>query len=233
MGAAHVQSSPHRPQDRPKRPVPVRLRQEVQALLRWGGDTLSDCRDEHVSIAQWRRTSSEGKPGSMAVNYNDESWARVYDSVYRATRQPEHDFYVQPVAAWAEPVLEVACGTGMVLLDLIRAGADAHGFDISQPMLDMLKQKLPDERRDDLLRRVSRQDMADFSYPSQEFGTALIPSGSFLFLLTQAEQITCLANIRRHLRPGGTLVLNFPVPSYQHLANKAREPQAFVAVGDF
>jgi len=169
----------------------------------------------------------------MAVNYDDEWWARVYDSIYRATRRQEHDFYVQQAEAAAKPVLEVACGTGMVLLDLIRAGVDAYGFDISQPMLDMLKRKADSDRRDEIMRRISRQDMADFSYPSLRFGTVLIPSGSFFFLLTQAEQIACLANVHRHLFPGGTLVLNFPVLSYQHLANKAREPQAFVTVGDF
>jgi SAM-dependent methyltransferase len=169
----------------------------------------------------------------MAANYDDEWWARVYDSIYRATRQQEHEFYVQQAGTMPEPVLEIACGTGMVFLDLIRAGVDAYGFDISLPMLDALKRKASDGQRDEILRRVSRQDMADFSYPSMEFGTVLIPSGSFLFLLTQAEQIACLANIRRHLRSGGTLVLNFPVPSYQHLSNKALGPQTLVTVGDF
>jgi SAM-dependent methyltransferase len=169
----------------------------------------------------------------MAANYDDEWWARVYDSIYRATRKQEHDFYVQQAATVGQPVLEIGCGTGMVLLDLIRAGVDAYGFDISSPMLDALKRKVGDGQREEILGRITRQDMANFSYPSLKFGTVLIPSGSFLFLLTQAEQIACLANICRHLRSGGTLVLNFPVPSYQHLSNKALGPHTFVTVGDF
>ena len=46
MGAAHVQSSPYRPQGRAQRPVPVRLRQEIQAVLRRRGDTLSRSRPD-------------------------------------------------------------------------------------------------------------------------------------------------------------------------------------------
>ena len=168
-----------------------------------------------------------------AVNYEDEWWARVYDSIYYATRQQEHDFYVQQARSLAEPVLELACGTGTVLLDLLRLGVDAYGFDISQPMLDMLQRKMPVEQRDQTLRRISRQNMVDFEYPSLQFGTVLIPSGSFLFLLTEDERIACLKNVHHHLRSGGRLVLNFAVPSHEHLASLTKEPRPFADLGDF
>ncbi len=174
------------------------------------------------------------KPDPARIaNYDDAWWARVYDSIYWATRQQEHDFYMQQGRSFSEPVLEVACGTGTVLLDLLRSAVDAYGFDISQSMLDMLQRKLPVEQREEILRRVSRQNMVDFQYASVQFGTVLIPSGSFLFLLTQDEQIACLRNIYRHLRPGGKLVLNFAVPSYEHLVTMAKGPQPFTDFGDF
>jgi SAM-dependent methyltransferase len=169
----------------------------------------------------------------MAMNYEDEWWARLYDSIYWATRRQEHDFYVQQASTLAEPVLEAACGTGTVLLDLLHRGVDAYGFDISEPMLHMLRRKLADDRREQTFWRVNRQSMVDFNYPSLKFGTVLIPSGSFLFLLTQADQIACLTNIHRHLRSGGRLLLNFAVPSYEPLASMAKQPQPFSDFGEF
>ena len=169
----------------------------------------------------------------MAVNYEDEWWARLYDSFYWATRRQEHDFYVQQAITLAEPVLEVACGTGTVLLDLLHQGVDAYGFDISQPMLDMLRRKLTDDGCEQRFGRVTRQSMVDFNYPSLKFSTVLIPSGSFLFLLTQADQIACLTNIHRHLSSGGRLLLNFAIPGYEYLASIRKEPQPFADLGDF
>jgi len=40
------------------------------------------------------------------------------------------------------PVLELACGTGRILLPIARQGIPIHGIDSSLPMLNVLRDKL-------------------------------------------------------------------------------------------
>ena len=46
------------------------------------------------------------------------------------------DFYVGLAREAKGPVLDIACGTGRILLPVLQAGADADGLDLFQPMLD-------------------------------------------------------------------------------------------------
>jgi hypothetical protein len=50
-------------------------------------------------------------------------------------------------------------------------------------------------------------DMRDFDL-GERFGLVLVPAHAFQFMLTPADQISCLDAIARHLSPGGTLVLH-------------------------
>ena len=59
------------------------------------------------------------------------------------------DFYVGLPREAKGPVLEIACGTGRILLPVLQAGVDADGMDLFQPMLDTARRKatLSDYRR--------------------------------------------------------------------------------------
>src|SRR5690606_23477827 len=48
------------------------------------------------------------------------------------------DFYVGLARESSGPVLDVACGTGRILLPCLEAGVDIEGVDLYQPMLDTL-----------------------------------------------------------------------------------------------
>ena len=50
-------------------------------------------------------------------------------------------------------------------------------------------------------------DMRQFELDDQ-FGLVIIPGHSFQFMLTAEDQLQCLATIRRHLMPGGRLVVH-------------------------
>src|SRR5262245_22017896 len=51
------------------------------------------------------------------------------------------DFYVGLAREAKGPVLDIACGTGRVLLPVLQAGIDANGLDLFQPMLDTARRK--------------------------------------------------------------------------------------------
>jgi ubiquinone/menaquinone biosynthesis C-methylase UbiE len=102
-----------------------------------------------------------------------------------------------------ESLLEVACGTGRVAIRLAQMGINVTGLDHSAAMLDIARGKSTGAAN---LRWV-QADMRAFDL-SQTFGLAIIPGHSFQNLHTPDDQFACLSCIRRHLSPGGTLIVH-------------------------
>jgi SAM-dependent methyltransferase len=107
------------------------------------------------------------------------------------------------------PALEVACGSGRLLIPALEAGLDCDGFDFSDAMLASLRQKLAAKG---LRANVAHADMRDFSLPKR-FTLIVIPFNSFLHNLTQADQLNTLRCCRHHLENGGRLVMTAFHPS--------------------
>ncbi len=166
------------------------------------------------------------------MDYCGKYWALIYDQFNHGRHEKELAFYLAEARECQRPVLEVACGTGMILLPMLREHIDAYGFDISGDMLGALTAKAQAEGIGDVERRVSRMDMADFHYDTK-FGAIFIPARSFLHLTEQEKQLACLTNTRGHLGDGGKLVLNFFNPSLQSLASRIVEPEEFTPEGTY
>lgn len=118
----------------------------------------------------------------------------------------EIDFY-RELAAEAKSnggaVLEVACGTGRVAIRLAQDGVSVIGIDLSTAMLDVAREKsvgIPNVR-------WVEGDMRSFEL-GETFGLVIIPGHSFQFMLTPEDQVACLECIKRHLAPGGVLVVH-------------------------
>lgn len=122
------------------------------------------------------------------------------------------DFYLQQARAAAGPVLEVACGTGRVLLPLLRAGIEADGLDAFAPMLERARRKAEAEGR---APHLYLAEMKGFRLP-RRYALVIIPFNAFVHNLTQEDQLSSLRTIREHLLPGGKLVFDlfYPAPEY-------------------
>jgi SAM-dependent methyltransferase len=131
----------------------------------------------------------------------------------------ELGFYLKEAKKAKGKVLEAACGTGRIYLELLEAGADAYGFDLSKDMLRVLKEKA---KTRGLSPKVKLADMRTFRYP-EKFDLILIPYNAFLHLEEREDQKKCLTNIRRHLRKGGRLILNIFDPKVDYLAKIDRK----------
>lgn len=144
-------------------------------------------------------------------NYESKWWGYIYDQMMTQHLQHVLDshlhFYQTNLLDVNGPVLECACGTGLFLLPLLRAGHDMYGFDISTSMLARLKTKAEAQGCVDIHRRVSLQDFVSFRY-GQQFDAIIIPTNTFLMLTTQEAQITTLKHIHAHLASGGKLLLD-------------------------
>src|SRR5688572_20121261 len=75
------------------------------------------------------------------------------------------DFYVALARSADGPVLDIACGTGRILLPCLQAGVDIEGMDLFEPMLKTLRAKAADLN---LSPRLHQADMSDFSLPDRK-----------------------------------------------------------------
>jgi len=139
---------------------------------------------------------------------NFEKWAKAYDLIYGKYKE-DIDFYRKEAHKAKGKVLEIACGTGRIYLEMLKDGADAYGIDISENMLKVLKMKAKKLR---LKPKVYKADMRTFKL-DQKFSLIIIPFRSFLHNLTIEDQIKTLKNIKNHLAPNGKFILNFFFPN--------------------
>lgn len=145
-----------------------------------------------------------------------DAWADVYDVLHQHEESDDVPFYVEQAKQADGPVLEIGCGTGRVYLELLKAGVDAYGIDVSENMLDILREKAAEEG---LEPKVFQDDMRGFDL-EQEFALIIIPFRTFLHNLTLRDQLRTLNAIKNHLQPDGELILNFFAPNAEYIAEQ-------------
>ena len=112
-------------------------------------------------------------------------------------------------------VLEVACGSGRLLVPLARAGLSVVGIDISPHMLALARAKLGTANLADSTQLI-QADMRAFRLEQRDFDLAIVPVKSFAYLAETEDQLRCLESIHAHLRPGGLLAMDLlhPLPEW-------------------
>ena len=143
-----------------------------------------------------------------------DNWAQAYDLVYGNYKE-DIEFYKNEAKKVKGKVLEVACGTGRIYLELLKEGVDAYGIDLSPQMLIRLKKKA---KAFSLKPKVKKADMKNFKL-KERFSLIIIPFRAFLHNLTAEDQIKTLKNIRNHLSLGGKVMINFFMPDYKIMAS--------------
>jgi len=131
--------------------------------------------------------------------------ARNYDALYGVMRDPSGDaaFYRGLAEESGGPVLELGCGTGRVLLPIAALGIPCVGVDASPAMLAALRAKNPPPNLE-----LVEGRMETFDLGARRFRLVTAPFRAFLHLLDMPSQLAALANIRRHLEPGGTFAFD-------------------------
>jgi SAM-dependent methyltransferase len=145
--------------------------------------------------------------------WDDQQLARLYDAF---AFDGDLAFYRDLARRQGGRVLEVGCGTGRVLLPLVRAGCDVTGIDASPHMLALLHDKLENAPPGASKARLVEADMRDFRIEGAPFDLAIIAVKTFTYLLERADQQRCLQTVADHLRPGGVLALDLlhPTPAW-------------------
>jgi len=142
------------------------------------------------------------------------TFARFYDLDY-AGMEADLPMLGQFAARCGSPILELACGTGRVLLPLARQGYQVTGVDISAAMLDRARHKVCSEGLEERI-CLARQDMRNLELDGP-FSFVFVVSSSFQHLLTVDDQLAVLARVRRHLSPGGLFLVDLFNPDLSRL----------------
>jgi SAM-dependent methyltransferase len=103
-------------------------------------------------------------------------------------------------------ILELACGSGRVLLPLAQEGYELTGVDSSAAMLAIARTHI--EAAGLGARCTLEWQNIITLHLEQKFRLAFIALGSFAHITTRKEQVEALKSIHAHLSPGGTFIID-------------------------
>jgi SAM-dependent methyltransferase len=152
-------------------------------------------------LAEKKKESSPALYDSFIADYYDES------PIVRGRTQ-DIAFYREMARDFGDPILELGCGTGRITMALAQTGKRITGLDVSEKMLERAALKrgaLHTEERERV--HLTQGDMRKFDL-GEKFRLVIIPFRPFQHLLELQQQMDCLTCVRKHLAPGGRLVLD-------------------------
>ena len=144
---------------------------------------------------------------------SDRLQAEFMDTVYRDADRDDVDYYRDRATSVDGPVLELGCGTGRIYLELLAAGVDADGIDLSPASLAVLRERAAERGLDPT---VWQADMTAVT-ADREYALVTCPFNAIQELTTLEQQQALLASVHDLVAPGGTFVFDTFVPSFEHI----------------
>lgn len=111
--------------------------------------------------------------------------------------------YFQTFVERGQPALDVACGTGRLLIPYLRAGLDVDGCDVSADMIALCREKA---EREGLSPTLLVQPMHELD-PPRTYRTIVV-CGGFGLGTDRERDAQALQRFYENLEAGGTLVLD-------------------------
>jgi ubiquinone/menaquinone biosynthesis C-methylase UbiE len=133
-------------------------------------------------------------------------WWSEFNDDFRPHEVPYFQRYIE---RGGQPALDVACGTGRLLLPYLRVGLDVDGCDVSADMIDLCREKATRERLSPAL-FVQAMHKLD---PPRRYKTIFV-CGAFGLGSTREQDFEALRRFHEFLEPEGTLfsTSRFPTP---------------------
>jgi SAM-dependent methyltransferase len=130
----------------------------------------------------------------------DRHWGYDFSTLARAA----FDTHLLPLLPAGSSVLDLCCGTGLILAHLVQRGMQPCGVDESAQMLAIARRAVPDVE-------LLQADMAEFTVAAPV--CAIV---SFYNSLNHARSLQHLRatvrNVAKHLKPGGHFFFDYVLP---------------------
>jgi SAM-dependent methyltransferase len=149
------------------------------------------------------RATSEDSPQTWHYGLVAQWWAEFNDD-FRAHEIP---YFQRFIERNGQPALDVACGTGRLLLPYLRAGLDVDGCDVSADMVASCREKA---EREGLSPNLYVQPVHELNVP-RRYRTIYV-CGAFGLGSDRERDRRALERLHEHLEPGGTLLLDKEMP---------------------
>ncbi|WP_322512225.1 class I SAM-dependent methyltransferase [Chloroflexus sp.] len=129
--------------------------------------------------------------------------AEAWDALRGDTSNwPDRHFYLAMIRQYGQPVLDVGCGTGRLLLDYLQQGIDIDGVDNSPEMLIICRHKADQLQ----LQPALYEQYLEYLALPRKYQTILVPSSSLQLITDLAAVDQVMARLYDHVLPGGVVV---------------------------
>jgi SAM-dependent methyltransferase len=134
--------------------------------------------------------------------------AEWYDD-WLKDRKDDIDYYSSIFKGFSGRVLELACGTGRLLLPIARLGVLIDGLDSSKDVLSVLQRKVEKLGLKEV--KLHNQPMENFDLPTH-YDAVFIASGSFQLLTSKEDALNSLNCVRHCLSDTGFFITDIFIP---------------------
>ncbi|HEX3147702.1 MAG TPA: class I SAM-dependent methyltransferase [Gemmataceae bacterium] len=152
---------------------------------------------------------------------SSERVAREYDAALAGTPLLEIDlqfaarFFVTPGR-----LVDLGCGTGRLLVKFARCGFDCLGVDLSEAMLDVVREKAEQQALNVATLKANLVELDELPPSSFDYAACLF---STLGMIRGRDNRQCFLNhVRRILKPGGRFVLHAHNSGYRFFGRLGR-----------
>jgi len=101
------------------------------------------------------------------------------------------------------PALELCCGSGLPLIELLESGYEVEGLDASRDMLDRCRARADAKG---LTASLHHGEMQSFAL-GRRYRSIFLAGASFTLLTADADAARALERIHAHLEPGGSVMI--------------------------
>jgi len=156
-------------------------------------------------------------------------FAEFYD-ILHSSYDADLKMYLGLAAKHGEPVLELGCGTGRLLIPLAAAGHMVTGIDLSGDMLARCQEKLAAEGEATAERASLVQgDIRRFEL-GRKFNLIMAACNTILHCTTISDLLAVFARAREHLAPGGVFAVDFSIPNVKAMIESSGEEEVFEVI---
>ena len=134
--------------------------------------------------------------------------AEWYDE-WLKQRTDDIDYYSEFFKGFDGRVLELACGTGRLLIPIAKSGVTIDGLDSSEDMLGVLRGKAENLGLNGI--ELYNQSMENFDLATR-YDAVFVAGGSFQLLTAAEDALNSLKCIRRCLSDTGFFILDIFIP---------------------
>jgi SAM-dependent methyltransferase len=157
--------------------------------------------------------------GKIKVVATDNFYGPLAAEFYQLTKPvdeiyPDTAYYLDYLSTYSksDKILELACGTGRLLVPLLRHGIQIEGCDINPYMLDFCKKNLQSRK---LKTHIYLDDAKDLKKTSGNCSAIVISFGSFQLFSSEKDALKVLKACHLKLKKGGRLFVDLDLPKLE------------------